>query len=193
MSARPTSGKPQSRPPAAAKPFSPITMKPTKRTSPNFWPSPPDNPSSIRSCIEVARHNARAVRTALTTEMWETINGAWLELNASAMGRPRGRNFCASCDWVQETSLRFDGSAYRTMLRNDVYWFSRLGLYHRARRQHGAHPRREIPHAAAGRRTGGRPARLLSMGRDPAHGLGARRPTIGSIAKASSRGSLRTS
>jgi uncharacterized alpha-E superfamily protein len=23
----------------------------------------------------------------------------------------------------------FDGSAYRTMLRNDAYWFSRLGLY----------------------------------------------------------------
>ena len=30
---------------------------------------------------------------------------------------------------MQETSLRFDGSAYRTMLRNDAYWFSRLGLY----------------------------------------------------------------
>ena len=27
------------------------------------------------------------------------------------------------------TSLRFDGSAYRTMLRNDAYWFSRLGVY----------------------------------------------------------------
>ena len=31
--------------------------------------------------------------------------------------------------FVQETSLRFDGSAYRTMLRNDAYWFSRLGLH----------------------------------------------------------------
>jgi uncharacterized alpha-E superfamily protein len=30
---------------------------------------------------------------------------------------------------VQESSLRFDGSAYRTMLRNDAYWFSRLGVY----------------------------------------------------------------
>jgi uncharacterized alpha-E superfamily protein len=30
---------------------------------------------------------------------------------------------------VQEQSLLFDGSAYRTMLRNDAYWFSRLGLY----------------------------------------------------------------
>jgi uncharacterized alpha-E superfamily protein len=25
--------------------------------------------------------------------------------------------------------LRFDGSAYRTMLRNDAYWFSRLGVF----------------------------------------------------------------
>jgi uncharacterized alpha-E superfamily protein len=31
--------------------------------------------------------------------------------------------------WVQESSLRFDGSAYRTMLRNDAYWFTRLGVY----------------------------------------------------------------
>ena len=40
----------------------------------------PDNPSSIRNCIETARDNARAVRTALTVEMWDAINGAWLEL-----------------------------------------------------------------------------------------------------------------
>src|ERR1700742_3127019 len=39
-----------------------------------------DNPSSIRNCFEVARTNARAVRTALTSEMWEAINTAWLEL-----------------------------------------------------------------------------------------------------------------
>ena len=30
---------------------------------------------------------------------------------------------------MQDSSLRFDGSAYRTMLRNDAYWFSRLGVY----------------------------------------------------------------
>ncbi len=30
---------------------------------------------------------------------------------------------------MQESSLRFDGSAYRTMLRNDAYWFSRVGVY----------------------------------------------------------------
>ena len=32
-------------------------------------------------------------------------------------------------DFVKKASLDYDGSAYRTMLRNDAYWFSRLGLY----------------------------------------------------------------
>ena len=31
--------------------------------------------------------------------------------------------------FVKRTSLAFDGSAYRTMLRNDAYWFSRLGVF----------------------------------------------------------------
>ena len=39
-----------------------------------------DNPSSIRNCIAYARSNARSIRVALTTEMWESINGAWFEL-----------------------------------------------------------------------------------------------------------------
>ena len=87
------------------------------------------NPSSIRSCFETARINARAVRTALTIEMWDTINSAWLELQKWGNG-PRSREeFARFLRWVQESSLRFDGSAYRTMLRNDAYWFSRLGVY----------------------------------------------------------------
>jgi uncharacterized alpha-E superfamily protein len=88
-----------------------------------------ENPSSIRNCIEIARHNARAVRTALTSETWEAINGAWLELKRFGNGPTSREEFLRFLHWVQETSLRFDGSAYRTMLRNDVYWFSRLGLY----------------------------------------------------------------
>jgi uncharacterized alpha-E superfamily protein len=39
----------------------------------------PSNPSSIRNCIENARLNSRSVRTALTSEMWDTINSAWIE------------------------------------------------------------------------------------------------------------------
>src|SRR5262245_52303580 len=41
-----------------------------------------DNPSSIKNCIENARLNSRSVRTALTSEMWDPINSAWIELQA---------------------------------------------------------------------------------------------------------------
>ncbi|GJD56133.1 alpha-E domain-containing protein [Methylobacterium dankookense] len=93
----------------------------------DFLAFSPNNPSSIRTCIETARENARAVRTALTTEMWDAINGAWLELR-SYEGRDLTRDeFSRFLDWVKGISLTFDGSAYRTMLRNDAYWFTRLG------------------------------------------------------------------
>ena len=87
------------------------------------------NPSSIRNCFENARLNARAVRTALTIEMWDAINTAWLELKRWGNGPSSREEFARFLRWVLGTSLRFDGSAYRTMLRNDAYWFSRLGVY----------------------------------------------------------------
>jgi uncharacterized alpha-E superfamily protein len=87
----------------------------------------PSNPSSIRTCIEIARDNARAVRTALTRQMWETINGAWLELQRFDNADMTREEFTGFLDWVKSVSLTFDGSAYRTMLRKDAYWFTRLG------------------------------------------------------------------
>jgi uncharacterized alpha-E superfamily protein len=87
------------------------------------------NPSSIRNCFENARINARAVRTALTIEMWDSINSAWLELKKWGNGPSSREEFARFLRWVMGSSLNFDGSAYRTMLRNDAYWFSRLGVY----------------------------------------------------------------
>jgi len=87
------------------------------------------NPVSIRRCFELARQNARAVRGSLTSEMWEAINGAWLDMRrfkAKDFSRDQLPTFLS---WVKEASLRYDGSAMRTMLRNDAYWFTRLGVY----------------------------------------------------------------
>ena len=100
-----------------------------EETVTEFLAFSPTNPSSISNCIETARVNARAVRTALTSEMWDTINSAWLELKKWGNGPHSREEFARFLRWVQEASLRFDGSAYRTMLRNDAYWFSRLGVY----------------------------------------------------------------
>jgi uncharacterized alpha-E superfamily protein len=93
----------------------------------DFLAFSPDNPSSIRSCLEIARSNARSVRTALTMDMWETINSGWLEMRRNSAARMSRQQLSDFLSWVKETSLRFDGSAYRTMLRNDAYYFLRLG------------------------------------------------------------------
>ncbi len=92
------------------------------------------NPSSICNCLENARATGRAVRTALTAETWTAINDAWLELKRFETSRRANRaldreELMRFLDYVKKASLDFDGSCYRTMLRNDAYWFNRLGIF----------------------------------------------------------------
>jgi uncharacterized alpha-E superfamily protein len=88
-----------------------------------------DNPSSIQCCFDTARQNARSVRSALTSEMWEAINSAWLDLSRFKSQKVKVEDLPRFLSLVKEASLRYDGSAMRTMLRSDAYWFSRLGVY----------------------------------------------------------------
>jgi uncharacterized alpha-E superfamily protein len=84
--------------------------------------------------MEAARRNARAVRTALTIETWEAINAAWLELLRYERERAKGKaldrdelgRFLAL---VKKMALDVDGSAYRMMLRNEAFYFMRLGHF----------------------------------------------------------------
>jgi uncharacterized alpha-E superfamily protein len=87
------------------------------------------NTSSIRTCIETARTNARAVRTALTTEMWEVINGVWHEVQKFKLKNISPNELARFLSVIQEASLRFDGTAYRTMLRTDHFRFQRIGTF----------------------------------------------------------------
>jgi len=109
--------------------FAELYDEANERNVQEFLAFSPDNPSSIRNCFEIARANARAVRTALTGEMWEAINQAYLELRRYDPKTMTREEFARFLEWVKSASLAFDGSAYRTMLRSDAYWFSRLGVY----------------------------------------------------------------
>jgi len=85
------------------------------------------NPSSMRCCIERARTNARAVRTALTAEAWESINGAWLEVQRFGTRLESRPALTHLLEAAKSAALGFDGATHRTMLRDDGYWFLRLG------------------------------------------------------------------
>ncbi len=88
-----------------------------------------DNPSSIISCIRAARENARAVRGTLTTEVWETQNQTWLEVNrmlkAGDFERDPGQFF----EWVKFRSHLSRGVTVGTMLMDEALHFMRLGTF----------------------------------------------------------------
>jgi len=94
-----------------------------------FIVNSPANSSSIKICIETARNNARGVRTAITSEMWEILNDCWNDMQRARLDRMSPSELSQFLNRVKETSLRFDGAAYRTMLRTDQYWFQRLGTF----------------------------------------------------------------
>jgi uncharacterized alpha-E superfamily protein len=89
----------------------------------------PDNPSSIFSCLETARRNARAVRTALTVDMWDALNETWLRTRDNDVVWFGAEHLLELLEWVKERSLLFSGAYANTMLRNDAYYFTRLGTF----------------------------------------------------------------
>ncbi len=86
-----------------------------------------DNPSSIVSCLEAARRNARAVRTALTVDMWEALNNTWNELHRRGASVVTSENLPEFLDWVRERVMLFNGAAADTMMRNEGWLFAHLG------------------------------------------------------------------
>ncbi len=88
-----------------------------------------DNPSSVRTCFSVARRNARAQRTALTREMWESLNGAWIDFQAINPRDVTSDRLPALLDWIKERSATYRGALLNTILRNDTFYFSQLGTF----------------------------------------------------------------
>jgi uncharacterized alpha-E superfamily protein len=95
----------------------------------HFMALDPENPSSIRSCAQHARENARAIRGAITSEMWEVLNATWLEMQQIDEERLNARGVSAFFDWVKERSHLFRGVTFGTMRRDDAYHFTRLGTH----------------------------------------------------------------
>jgi uncharacterized alpha-E superfamily protein len=87
------------------------------------------NPSSIVACISAARENARAVRGTLTTEVWETTNQTWLELNRLLARNDFHRDPSALFEWVKFRSHLSRGVTVGTMLQDEALHFLRIGTF----------------------------------------------------------------
>ncbi|KAJ56136.1 hypothetical protein ACMU_10295 [Actibacterium mucosum KCTC 23349] len=95
----------------------------------NFLLRDKANPSSVISTIQAARSNARLVRTALSSEVWEATNECWMTLK-EALARPiTARNLHDILASIRFRTSVVRGALHGTMLRNDIFSFARLGTF----------------------------------------------------------------
>ena len=84
------------------------------------------NPSSIVSCLFAARENARVIRGRITSEVWETQNTTWLELQQILESRHQA-DPSRLLEWVKHRCHLFRGVMHGTMLKNEAFYFIRVG------------------------------------------------------------------
>lgn len=101
----------------------------TPRDVLHFMVRDENNPSSIVSCLKAARENARAVRGALTTELWETQNQTWLELQRLLKSKNFDKDPSEFFEWVKFRSHLSRGVAIGTMLQDEAFHFYRMGTF----------------------------------------------------------------
>lgn len=95
----------------------------------NFMVRDKSNPSSIVSCLQAARENARAVRGTITTEVWETQNQTWIDVGKRLEGDQFERDPADFFEWVKHRSHLARGVVLGTMIRDDAFRFLRLGIF----------------------------------------------------------------
>ncbi|MDE0933607.1 MAG: alpha-E domain-containing protein, partial [Novosphingopyxis baekryungensis] len=88
-----------------------------------------ENPSSVLSVVKMARDNARLVRTALTREVWESVNECWMTLKDALAAPVADRDLPDMIDLIRRQSALVRGAMLGTLLRNDGFHFARLGTF----------------------------------------------------------------
>ncbi len=101
--------------------------KPTQETVTCFLLFDKNYPNSILSCLRAARENARSIRDAITSEMWEQINDFYhLVNNASSVPHVLGSPHHL-LDEIKQESHQFIGIVHALYSHGEGYHFSRLG------------------------------------------------------------------
>jgi uncharacterized alpha-E superfamily protein len=83
------------------------------------------NGSSIRTCLRLARENARVVRDRISKEMWEDVNELWLR-SEERLQRPLAAEYYR---WLRGEVDRFHGTTSSTMMRGEAFAFYLLGFF----------------------------------------------------------------
>ena len=95
----------------------------------NFLLRDKSSPASVICNMKAARDNARLVRTALTREVWEATNEAWITLQSLLSRQVKQRDLPDVLSAIRQQMAVVRGAIAGTMLRNDGYSFARLGIF----------------------------------------------------------------
>jgi len=95
----------------------------------NFILREKGNPGSVLSMVELARINARAVRTELTRGVWEAVNETWLTLK-DMLSRPvRDGNLREVLATIRRQAALVRGEMEGGLLRRESYRFAQMGTF----------------------------------------------------------------
>ncbi|MGB0660687.1 MAG: alpha-E domain-containing protein [Mangrovicoccus sp.] len=86
-----------------------------------------ENPSSVACCLENARENARIVRTAITSPVWDALNVAYQEMRGFQRQARSELDVTELTEWTSRHTALVQGAMIGTMLRNDGHDFLNLG------------------------------------------------------------------
>jgi uncharacterized alpha-E superfamily protein len=93
----------------------------------SFFTFDTDNPSSIRSCINAARENARAIRHRISSELWLQVNTLYLDAqswNADTIARAGVYSFFSD---LKDRFYQIAGVSHGTLSRGLAYDFVQIG------------------------------------------------------------------
>ena len=93
----------------------------------HFLAFDPANPSSVMSCLKAARDNARAIRGLISGEMWEAVNGWYLELREWDVAQVERKSAFDFFRRVKQGSHLFHGASLRTQAKGDAREFLKVG------------------------------------------------------------------
>jgi uncharacterized alpha-E superfamily protein len=88
-----------------------------------------ENPDAINATITRARERARSVRDRLSTDVWEGLNGLYLELEHWNSGRMQRQGVYAFGQTVRQRIYLILGLIDTTLRRDDHWTFLRLGRF----------------------------------------------------------------
>lgn len=94
----------------------------------NFFTLDPENPNSIRNCINVARENLRALRHHVSSEFWLDVNTLYLSAQNWTPEVFESPGVYAFFSDLKDCFYRIIGIRHSTLSRDLTYDFMRIGI-----------------------------------------------------------------